>query len=153
VSFLTDTNILLRLTEPSDPDYALVRGAVDTLVVRGEGLYYAAQNLVEFWNVCTRPTVNNGLGLSSAETAARAEIIERSFRLLPDTERVHAEWRRLVVAYQVAGKQVHDTRLAACMLCHGVTNILTLNDRDFKRYSGISAVHPREILRGVIDEL
>ena len=45
---LTDTNILLRLVAPSDPEYAIVRRAVDSLLARGEHLCYAAQNLVEF---------------------------------------------------------------------------------------------------------
>lgn len=143
--FLADTNILLRLAEPDDPDYAIVRGAVDTLADRGEELCYAAQNLVEFWNVCTRPVAQNGFGLSTAETDERAKIIEAELRFLPDGDRVHLEWRRLVVRYAVAGAKVHDARLVAAMLVHGVSNILTLNDRDFGRYSGISVVHPRAI--------
>ena len=49
--FLADTNILLRLAEPSDPEYAIVRGAVEALVAQDEEPCYAAQNLVEFWNV------------------------------------------------------------------------------------------------------
>ncbi len=144
--FLADTNILLRLAEPDNPDYAIVRGAVDKLVGRGEELCYAAQNLVEFWNVCTRPVAQNGFGLSTGETDERAKIIETEFRFLPDGERVHVEWRQLVVRYAVTGAKVHDARLVAAMLVHGVSNILTLNDRDFARYSGISAIHPRAVV-------
>ena len=40
--FLADTNILLRLAAPSDPEYAIVRTAVDTLLARGERLCYTA---------------------------------------------------------------------------------------------------------------
>ena len=145
---LADTNILLRLTEPSDPEYLTVRGAVETLAGRGENLCYASQNLVEFWNLCTRPIAGNGFGLTSGETDSRARLIESAFRFLPDTELVHTEWRRLVLEYSVAGAQVHDARLVASMLVHGVTSILTLNDRDFARYSGISAVHPRALSTG-----
>ena len=47
MSFLIDTNILLRLVEPSDPEYPIVRPAVEAILSRGEYLYYAAQNLVE----------------------------------------------------------------------------------------------------------
>jgi predicted nucleic acid-binding protein len=142
VPFLADTNILLRLAEPSDPDYTSVRTAVETLLARGEYLCYAAQNLVEYWNVCTRPIDRNGFGLSIAETDARAKLIEARFRFLPDRERVHVEWRRLVVRYSVAGVQVHDARLVASMLVHGIPNLLTLNDLDFARYATIRAVHP-----------
>ena len=40
---------------------------------------------------------------------------------------------------------MHDARLVATMLVHGVTDLLTLNDRDFSRYVGIRAVHPRDV--------
>lgn len=116
------------------------------LAVRGESLCFASQNLVEFWNVCTRPISKNGLGLTLAQTNERATLVESRFRLLPDNERVHAEWRRLVVAHSVAGVQVHDARLVAAMMAHGVPQLLTLNDRDFARYADISAVHPRDVV-------
>ena len=145
MTVLLDTNILLRLVEPKDPEYALVREAVKTLTARGETLCFASQNLVEFWNVCTRPSAQNGLGLTPAQTDERARLIESRFRLLPDTDGVHTEWRRLVLAHSVAGVQVHDARLVAAMVAHGVTRLLTLNARDFSRYAGISAVHPREL--------
>ena len=143
--FLADTNILLRLAEPNDPDYAIVRRAVDVLVSRGEELCYTAQNLVEVWNVCTRPANRNGFGLSIAETDARAKTIEAVFRFLADGQAVHAEWRRLVVRYSVAGVKVHDARLVAAMRVHDVASILTLNATDFARYPDISAVHPRDV--------
>jgi predicted nucleic acid-binding protein len=143
VSFLVDTNILLRLLEPKGADYAMVRGAVDGLWARGERLYFASQNLIEFWSVCTRPVAKNGFGLTIAETDERAKLIESRFGFLPDNERVHSEWRRLVVAHAVAGVQVHDAHLVAAMLVHGVAGLLTLNDRDFSRYTGIAALHPR----------
>jgi predicted nucleic acid-binding protein len=143
---LADTNILLRLVEPSGIDYTMVRRAVDALLARGDRFCFAAQNLVEFWSVCTRPVDRNGLGLSIAETDARAGLIEARFRFLPDSELVHIEWRRLVVQHAVAGAQVHDARLVASMLVHGVPNILTLDERDFRRYARITAVHPRQVI-------
>lgn len=143
---LADTNILLRLLEPKDPEYTLVRGAVDALLARGDRLCFAPQNLIEFWNVCTRPAARNGFGLTAAETDERATLIEGRFKLVADNERVHTEWRRLVVEHLVAGAQVHDARLVAAMLVHGITLLLTLNDRDFSRYTGITVLHPRDIL-------
>lgn len=95
MTILVDTNILLRFLEPKDSEYTLVREAVKTLTVRGESLCFASQNLIEFWNVCTRPISRNGLGLTPAQTDERAALIEGRFQLLPDNERVHAEWRRL----------------------------------------------------------
>jgi len=53
------------------------------------------------------------------------------------------EWRRLVLIHSVLGAQVHDARLVAAMQVHGVTPILTLDELDFRRYSGIVVIHPR----------
>jgi predicted nucleic acid-binding protein len=66
--------------------------------------------------------------------------------LLPDSEAVYHEWRRLVVLFAVSGVKVHDARLAASMRVHGVAHLLTLNPDDFARYPGIVAVHPGSLL-------
>jgi predicted nucleic acid-binding protein len=147
VRVLLDTNILLRLLNPADSEYAVVRSAVDALIVRGDQLCFVSQNLVEFWNVCTRPADKNGFALTAAEADIRAKLIESRFTLLPDTVRIHTEWRRLVVSFSVAGVQVHDARLVAAMLAHGIPQLLTLNDRDFARYADISVVHPRDVVQ------
>lgn len=144
---LTDTNILLRVSHRNDPDYDLVRSALDLLRAEGATLHYTPQNLAEFWNVCTRPGRQNGYGLSIGETNRRAGLIERGFALLPDDPRIHIEWRRLVVAHSVMGVQVHDARLVAAMRVHGITHLLTLDQQDFARYPGITVVHPREVVK------
>jgi len=38
---------------------------------------------------------------------------------------VYTKWRRLVVSFGVSGIQVHDARIVATMIVHGVTHILT----------------------------
>jgi predicted nucleic acid-binding protein len=53
--------------------------------------------------------------------------------------------RRLLVAHGVCGAQVHDTRLVAAMLVHGVPRILTLNPLDFTRFDDIEAIHPLQL--------
>jgi predicted nucleic acid-binding protein len=146
VRILLDTNILLRIAHSTDREHGMVRSAVDALADRGYRACFFSQNLVEFWNVCTRPSAQNGLGLSVIETDRRAELIESEMFFLQDDERVHSEWRRLVVDYSVSGVQVHDARLVAAMLAHGVRELLTLNARDFKRYREISALHPRDVV-------
>ncbi|MBI4874517.1 MAG: PIN domain-containing protein [Acidobacteria bacterium] len=146
VSYLIDTNILLRLLQPDDADYPAVRSALDELRSRGVRLYFTSQNFVEFWNVCTRPADRNGFGLSVSETDRRARLIEAAFTLVADSNRTYLEWRRLVVAAGVMGVQVHDARLVATMSAHGITHMLTLNDQDFARYPEIMAIHPRQLV-------
>lgn len=140
---LVDSNILIRLTKRDHADYSLVRTAVGALEEDGAPLFYTHQNMAEFWNASTRPVEKNGFGLTISETNGNAREIEKAFTLLPDSEAVYHEWRRLVVAHSVSGAQVHDARLVAAMRVHGVAHILTFNGRDFARYPGITAVHPQ----------
>jgi predicted nucleic acid-binding protein len=144
--WLLDSNALLRLFHRSDAQHALVRQAMATLWARGDRFAYTSQILGEFWSVCTRPsTARGGLSVSLAETDRRLRVIERFYRFLPDTQAVHAEWRRIIVTHAVMGAQVHDARLVAAMSVHGVTHLLTLNISDFARYPGITAQHPQDI--------
>lgn len=144
-AYLTDTNILLRVSQRQDPHYEVIRAVLHSLRTSGARLCFTSQNLAEFWNVCTRPVAQNGYGLTTAETDRRAQLIEAGFELLPDTEQIHAEWRRLVVVHSVVGVKVHDARLVAAMHAHGVTHLPTLDEEDFLRYPGISVVHPRAL--------
>jgi len=145
VTFLVDTNLLLRSVEPSHPMYGDALNAIATLRVRGEQLHIVPQNLIEFWNVYTRPLERNGLGHKAAEAEAEVNRLKAFFSLLPDTAAIYQEWERLVVVYAVRGVNVHDAKLVAAMLVHGLTRVLTFNISDFARYSEITAVHPTTV--------
>jgi predicted nucleic acid-binding protein len=145
-SYLVDTNILLRLVQPDSPEYGTIRQCTDRLWERGADLFYTSQNLAEFWNVCTRPADRNGFGFSVAETDERASLIEAKFSFAADSEATHQEWRKIVVAAGVSGIQVHDARMVAAMRVHGIANLLTLNAKDFRRFSGITVLSPDEVL-------
>jgi len=145
-SCLIDTNILLRWVKPDDRDHPLVVSAIDALLRQEVALCYTSQNVGEFWNTCTRPLDRNGYGLSPQQAHHRARFFEEKLHLLVDGAAVHEMWRRLIVVNNVSGVQVHDARLTAAMLVHGVGRILTFNDRDFIRYSGIEAVHPQSAI-------
>jgi hypothetical protein len=84
------------------------------------------------------------IGLRVAETDRLARVIEQNFEFLPDSREVHERWRSLLVAHNVQGVQVHDTRLAASMYVHGVGQLLTINVRDFRRFADLRVVHPAE---------
>ena len=64
MSVLTDTNILLRRTQPDHPSHALAVESIARLLAAGEQVCFTLQNMSEFWNVATRPASNNGLGFS-----------------------------------------------------------------------------------------
>jgi predicted nucleic acid-binding protein len=149
MAYLLDTGILLRLANKQEPRYALIRGAVGRLVRRQEGLVISTQNVAEFCNVASRPVVNNGLGLPPADALRILALeIEPICSVLTETDAAYAELKRLIGTYSVAGKQVHDAHLAAIMLAWRIDSILTLNDRDFRRFEpeGIEVVTPASLI-------
>ena len=112
---------------------------------RGEVLSIFPQNLIEFWSVATRPVINNGLGFSIAKTEEEIIGLKALFALQPDTSEIFSEWEKIVLQYQVSGKQAHDARLVAAMRVHNLTHLLTFNITDFKRFTTITAVSPQSL--------
>jgi len=147
MDLLADTNILLRSIDQTHPMHLDAATALGNIFLTGSRVCVTPQNIIEFWNVCTRPAVRNGLGLSPSEADREAARIEGLLTLLPDVPAIYPEWRRLVVAHSVSGVQVHDERIVAAMNVYGITDLLTCNVPDFNRYPGIHVVHPNSIAK------
>jgi predicted nucleic acid-binding protein len=145
MSYLVDTNVVLRWMQPHDPLSPVATAAIDQLRRKGELVHLSAQNVIELWSVATRPQGVNGLGLSPAQVAMEVDRIEALFSVLDDVPGIYRHWRRLVQSCTVSGRQVHDARLVAVMLAHGVNQILTFNTDDFRRYPGIVVVSPHDV--------
>src|SRR6516164_6987248 len=87
---LIDTNILLRSAQPNHPLYPQATSAVAKLMRDRHEVFVCAQNVVEFWNVATRPAELNGLGFSQEEALLEVSSIEGFFTLLPDVPSIYA---------------------------------------------------------------
>src|SRR6266853_1961839 len=117
-----DTNVLIGGIQTFDPELRVTaRRAVKSLYRQGEQLVCFPQNLVEFWNASTRPANANGLGFSPEQAARYVDRFQSLLRLL------------------------HEARIVAAMTVHKVTKILSFDLDDFKRYTGISALHPKDV--------
>lgn len=145
MSFLVDSNLLTRLSQRKSPQHASARRAIVALRLRSEQLFLSPQNIIEFWAVATRPIENNGLGLSIDVTMFEIRKFKRLFDLRQDTPDIFATWETLVTRHRVVGKNVHDARLVAAMLEHGITHLLTFNGKDFKRFNEITVLDPDQV--------
>jgi predicted nucleic acid-binding protein len=125
LAILCDTNVLLRSVQRYHPQYFAATGAVERLIRANREPVIFLQNLVEFWNVATRPEKNNGLGYSVQRTNDELVRLTESLVILPDHTRTAELWRALVVNHEIRGVQVHDARLVAGMKAHGIQEILT----------------------------
>ena len=143
--YLLDTNLLLRSVDTSSAMYLEAVGAIQKLQANDNRLHIVPQNLIEFWNVYTRPIERNGLGKSALEAQMECDRLKQIFPLLLDNEAIYPIWEALVVRYGVIGVNVHDARLVAAMQVHGLTHLLTFNISDFRRYAEITAIAPSEV--------
>jgi len=146
MNVLLDTNILARMAQPGTAPYQTALDAVTALQLRGDILCLVPQVLYEFWVVATRPVAVNGLGFTASQADTELTRVQGLFPLLfPDTAGILPEWRRLVAAHQVLGRNAHDARLVPAMTVHGLTHLLTFNTADFARFPGITAIDPASL--------
>ena len=141
---LIDTNVLLRLADEHHAMHAMASHAVEVFR-RTKSLCIFPQNVYEFWVVATRPVKENGLGYSQAVALSAIDSLENLYRLLPETTDFYLQWKSLLHEFTVHGKIGHDAHLVAGMNASGITEILSFNDRDFVRFTGITVVNPKDV--------
>lgn len=146
---LLDTNIVLRLAQPSHSMHSVTRQAIIALDFANVEMCLVPQVLYEFWATATRPAGQiNGLAMSTQQAIQSVEDLLGSYEFLDDDAGLFDRWRTLVATHAVQGKPSHDARFVAAMMCHGITNLLTFNTTDFSRYKNIAVHSPMDIVAG-----
>ncbi len=135
-----DTNVLLTATDESR---ALHSRAVQLLAgsVRQDlSLVASGQVVREYLVVATRPIERNGLGLSVLDAEANVNEFLRRLELYDETEEVSLRLRQLAITHSLRGKRLHDANIAATMLVHGISTLITQNGDDFSPFEDIAIV-------------
>ncbi|MPQ97343.1 PIN domain-containing protein [Modestobacter sp. I12A-02628] len=137
-----DTNLLVYAHRRDTPLHQAAFAAIRDLLGSREPVALPAPCIGEFLSVVTGPRM---LDPASRPDEAVAQVEEW---LRPDSSRVIGEgpgsWavlRGLVRRSQVAGIRVHDARIAAICLDHGVRELWTA-DRDFGRFPELRTRNP-----------
>lgn len=145
-NYLLDTNILLRVSDPSSANYSLAVDSVFVLLNGGNKCFLTPQTLIEFWVVATRPIEVNGLSWTPERTQEQIHQFLLRFSLKEETPEIFLHWFQLVADYKIKGKRTHDIRLLAVMKAHSITHLLTFNPEDFLPIPEITIVQPQEII-------
>ncbi len=96
----------------------------------------------EFFSIATHPRIYDPPSTTGQACAQVSAWLESPSLVLISEGSTHwATLRKLVDAGQVTGPLVHDARIAALCLAHGVTELWTLN-RDFSRFPALKARNP-----------
>jgi predicted nucleic acid-binding protein len=144
-----DTNVLLTATDEQRAHHKDALTVLGTAASKGIHLALSGQILREYLVVATRPRPSNGLGLSTADALANVDEFLRCVIVYDETEAVARRLRALVRSAGLSGTRIHDGNVAATMLAHGLTLILTQNAADFEAFAGLAIVTPAEAAQAV----
>ncbi len=137
-----ETNILVHAHRPEMPAHAKAKAAICELVSRGRRVGLVAHCLVEFTGVVTNPRIWKQ---PSSPAQVRAQILAWTappkMQVLTEQADFVQEFIDLVESSGVYGGGVHDARIAACCIAHGVRTLWTA-DRDFGRFPALRTVNP-----------
>ena len=96
----------------------------------------------EYLAVVTRPQTW-ARPLPMTDALADLDRLARQYHVLEDGPVVMQELVQLCHTVSLGGRQVHDANIAATMLAHGETQLLTFNGADFARFApAITVINP-----------
>ena len=137
-----DTNVLVYAHREDAPFHEAARRRLQELAEASALWAIPWPCLHEFLAITTHPRIfSPPTPLARALEQVDAWLESPTLVLLAEAE---AYWRRLrplLEAARVAGPQVHDARIAALCLEHGVRELWPA-DRDFGRFRGLAVVNP-----------
>lgn len=146
---LLDTNILLRLVVPNDPNHASTMAALRTMRRAGSVLYVCPQNMQEFRQTATRPADKNGYGWTSDAVRKAIERFELEFVMTAETPAIYPAWRHVTEATGAIGRANFDARIVAVAMSAGLNGVLTFEAGAFARYAaqapGLVILHPKDV--------
>jgi len=134
---MIDTNVLIYSTVSSSPWHQEARQKLIALVNANTELCLTPQVVREYLVVLTRGDVFEKR-FTTEDALGELDAILPAFALLAETEETVHYLRNLIQRYQVRGKTIHDANIAATMLVHGVTRLMTYNPGDFRRFQEIT---------------
>jgi toxin-antitoxin system PIN domain toxin len=137
-----DTNLLVYAHRRDSPWFEPARQALRSLV-EGTATWAIPWPCVhEFVAICTHPNIfRPPTELPRALEQVAALLASPSLMMLSEPDGYWPVLERLLAAGRVTGGKVHDARIAALCLCHGVSELWSA-DRDFTRFPEVKTRNP-----------
>jgi toxin-antitoxin system PIN domain toxin len=137
-----DTNILLYAHRDIVPEHKSALAAMMGLAASGEAWGIPWPCVHEFISIATHPRVYQPPGtLVQALGAIDAWLVSPQCRLLGEGPGYWDELKDVALKADIAGPKIHDARIAALCLHHGVRELWTC-DRDFSRFPRLKTRNP-----------
>ena len=136
-----DTNILIYAHREDSPFYAVASRRLAELSKQSSwAIPWPCVH--EFFSIVTHPTIFKPPTPSAvAIDQIEAMLKNPSVRLLAETDQHWPLLRDMILTNRLRGGIVHDAKIAAICLQHGVRELWSA-DRDFSRFAGLKTVNP-----------
>ncbi len=140
-----DTDVLVYTHLPATAEQERVRRFLHSrLAAPRVTLAVTPMVLHELVHVITDPRrFDPPVTMSEALAIARLYIGRSNITCLAPDEEALADAFTLLEHHQLGRKRIADTLLAATLLRHGVSEIITCNTADFAPFDGLKVVDPR----------
>ena len=130
-----DTNVLVYANVLETPLHERSLNAINTAISSGRAVWISRQIVREYLVTMTRPQTFETLPIDTVLEQV-AQFLSR-FNVADDTAETAKQLLKLMGAYDIGGKQVHDANIVATMLSYNIPSLLTHNARDFQRFSDV----------------
>lgn len=136
-----DTNILIYAFRADSPKHEPARRALEALIGSGRHLAIPWPCVHEFVAVTTNPRMPDPAPTKAALAAIRVLLEAPRVLALAESEHHLELLQELVLTSKVRGPRIHDARIAAICLGHGVGELWTA-DRDFSDFPSLAVHNP-----------
>lgn len=137
-----DTNILVYAHREDSPFHDIAYRRLAELAEASANWSIPWPCLHEFLAIVTHPRIYAPpTPLDRALDQVAAWLESPTLVTLGETAAHWSMLRRMLIEGRIAGAQVHDARIAALCVQHGVRELWSA-DRDFGRFTGITVVNP-----------
>ena len=137
-----DTNILVYAHREDSPWHQVALSRVASLADSGAPWAITWPSVHEFLAIATHPKIYSPPSpLATALAALEAWQASPGLRMLAESPGYFATLSRLAKAAKVHGPKIHDARIAALCLHHGVKKLWSA-DRDFSSFPELTCENP-----------
>ncbi len=137
-----DTNLLVYSHRADSPFHLAAKGLIEGLRTSAGPWAIPWPCLHEFVAIVTHPKIfNPPTPLAAAFAAMEAWLAGDNLHLLAESEGYLERLRQIALPAQLNGPRIHDARVAALCLHHGVRELWTA-DRDFSAFPQLTVRNP-----------
>ncbi len=138
-----DTNVLVYAHRREASEHALARRTLAELAAGRDAWAIPWPCLYEFHSVVTNRRIWQGAASTPEQAWSQMEawLASPALRLLSETPDFASMLAPLLRLPRMCGPVVHDARVAALCLAHGVDTLLT-RDRDFSQFPQLTIRNP-----------